>query len=71
MPPRVRALSPRFFSNRFRTVRRRFRSLHGADLSAREHVIADRYLFQAAGFDRSFVHALEPSADQDDAGAAG
>ena len=42
---------------------------HGGDLAARQHVIADRDLLEAAGLDHPLVHALEAAADDDRARA--
>ena len=42
---------------------------YGGDLAAREHVVPDRDLLEAAPLDDAFVDSLEPAAHQDDAGA--
>ena len=44
---------------------------HGGDFAARQHIIADRDLFQPARRDHPLVDPLEPAADQDDAGPGG
>src|SRR5262245_50224932 len=42
---------------------------HGRDLSAREHVVADRHLLEIAAFDQPLIDALETTAQDDGAGS--
>ena len=46
-------------------------STMAASLAAREHVVADRHLFQVPPGDHALVDALEPAAHHDDAGSGG
>src|SRR6476646_9726277 len=44
---------------------------HGCDLTARQHVVADRDFLELAGIDHPLIDALEPPADDQGAGPGG